>query len=111
MTTDPVSNARRRVRWIGWAGGTVGAVATFTAVGLFFPALGGSVHVNATSGWVNAPVIVAFILAVGYLEARVRGRHVSEALRWLVEDRPPDEREHRLTLGLAAYHVKLDVLV
>jgi adenylate cyclase len=80
-------------------------------VGLFFPALGGSVKVNATSGWVNAPVIAAFLVVMGYVQARVRGRHVGEALRWLREDRPPDEREHRTTLGLAVYHVKLDVLI
>jgi adenylate cyclase len=105
-----VSAVRRRLRLIGWAGGSAGAAATFIAVGLFFPALGGSVHVNQTSGWVNAPVILAFLVVVGYTQARIRGRHLEDALRWLTEGRPPDQREHRLTLGLAAYYVKLDAL-
>src|SRR6185437_13748153 len=38
------------------------------------------------------------------------GRRVSDALAWVREDRPPDEREHMRTLGLAAYAVKLDAL-
>src|SRR5947209_12108256 len=109
-TTRLVSAVRRRLKLIGWAGGSAGAIATFTAVGLFFPALGGSVHVNTSSGVVNAPVIAVVLLATGYLHARIRGQHVAEALRWLTEDRAPDAREHRLTLGLAAYYVKLDVL-
>jgi len=109
--TRLVSSVTRRLTLIGWGGGAVGAAATFTAVGLFFPALGGSVKVNATSGWVNAPVIVAYLVAAGWLTKRVRGRHVAETLRWLTEDRPPDEHEHRLTLGLAAYQVKRDALL
>jgi adenylate cyclase len=108
---DLVSTVKRRLKLIGWVGGAVGAAATFVAVGLFFPALGGSIKVNATSGLVNAPVIVAFLVVVGYLQAKMRGKHVVEALRWLSEDRPPDEREHQMTLGLAIYHVKLDVLI
>lgn len=110
LRSSVVSVVARRLRLISWVGGSAGAVATFTAVGLFFPALGGSVHVNKTSGWVNAPVIVAFLVVVGYVQARVRGRHVGDAPQWLTEARPPDEREHRLTLGLAAYHLKLDAL-
>jgi adenylate cyclase len=106
-----VSSVTRRLTLIGWGGGAVGAAATFTAVGLFFPALGGSVKVNATSGWVNAPVIVAYLVAAGWFTKRIRARHVSETLRWLTEDRPPDDREHRLTLGLAAYQVKRDALL
>jgi adenylate cyclase len=111
MTRILVRTIKRRLKLIGWAGGTIGAAATFIAVGLFFPAVGGSIKLNATSGWVNAPVIAAFLVVVGYVQARVRGKHVEEALRWVTEERPPDEREHRMTLGLAAYHVKLDVLI
>src|SRR5581483_10285261 len=111
MSPPFLSTVKRRLRLIGWAGGTAGAAATFIAVGLFFPALGGSVHVNATSGWVNAPVIAAVLIVVGYLQSRLRGSHTELALRWLIENRPPDDREHELTLGLAAYHVKRDALV
>ena len=111
MSSDLVSAVKRRLRLIGWAGGSAGAAATFTAVGLFFPALGGNVRLNATSGWVDAPVIVVFLVAIGYLEARTRGHHVEEALRWLTENRLPDAREHRLTLGLATYQVKRDAAI
>jgi adenylate cyclase len=106
-----VPRVTRRLRYIGWGGGVVGAIAAFTAVGLIFPALGGSVHVNVTSGWVNAPVIVAYLIVAGWAQKRVRGEHVSQTLRWLTENRPPDEDEHRLTLGLAGYSLKLDALM
>jgi adenylate cyclase len=38
------------------------------------------------------------------------GSRVHDALAWVREDRPPDEREHKQTLGLAAYAVKNDAL-
>ena len=45
----------------------------------------------------------------GGTRQEIRAR-VSEALAWVREDRPPDEREHKDTLGLAAYAIKLDAL-
>jgi len=110
ITGGLVPRVKWRLKLIGWCCGAAGAVATFTAVGLLFPALGGSVRVNVKSGWVNAPVIVAAVIGLGWAQARVRGRHLSGALRWLTEDRAPDKREHLLTLGLPAYHLKRDAL-
>jgi adenylate cyclase len=101
----------RRLRWIGWACGTAGGVVTFTAVGFLFPALGGSVRVGDTSGWVNAPLVVLFVVVFGALVDRIVSRHVGDALRWISQGRPPDEREHRLTLGLPMYEVKLDAML
>jgi adenylate cyclase len=100
----------RRLRLIGLGGGGVGALVVFATVGILFPAFGGSNALNVRSGWVNAPVIAGFLILTGLLFTRLRRVHVSEALAWLNEDRDPDEREHRLTLGLATYFVKLDVL-
>ena len=100
----------RHLSLIGWGGGVVGALVIFAAVGMFYPAFGGSVRDNITSGWVNAPVIAAVLAVAGLLQTRISRRHVSQALRWLTENRLPDEREHRLTLSLAAFSVKLDVM-
>src|SRR5947199_5557889 len=90
----------RHLTLIGWGGGVVGAVVIFFAVSVFYPAFGGSVRENITSGWVNAPVIVAVLVCVGLIQSRVTRRHAEKALAWLEEGRPPDEHEHRLTLGL-----------
>jgi adenylate cyclase len=111
MAGEPVAGLGRRLKRIGWVGASAGALVTFLAVGLFFPALGGSVHVNVVSGWVNTPVIVAFLLAVGKFRSAAGRRRTQDALRWLSEGRPPDTREHRLTLTLATEQVKLDVIV
>jgi adenylate cyclase len=111
VTSELVSSVIRRLRWIGWGCGTVGVAVTFAAVGFVFPALGGSVRVSNASGWVNAPLVVLFVAVSGVLLDRILGRHVQDALRWISEGRPPDEREHRLTLELAVYEVKLDALL
>src|SRR5438270_7884737 len=100
----------RRLRRIGIGIGAVGAFVTFVAVGFLFPAVGGSNEVNVKSAWVNAPVIAVFLIATAVLFIPARRRHIIEALRWLGEERPPDAREHRLTLGLAVYSVKLDAI-
>ena len=105
-----VSRTARRLKLIGMGIGAVGASVSFVAVGLMFLALGGSNEVNVRSGWVNAPVIAAFLIASALLFIPFRRRHIATALRWLSEERAPDEREHRLTLGLAVYSTKLDAL-
>jgi len=91
-------------------GSLAGALAVFAAVAFLYPAFGGNLRVNITSGWVNAPLIPAAIGLAGAIQARRRRRRLDQALRWLREDRPPDEREHRLTLGLALYCTKADAV-
>src|SRR5438270_2743920 len=110
MHDDLQRRLDRHLTRIGWGGGIVGAAVIFAAVGVFYPAFGGSVRDNITSGWVNAPVIAVALLCAGLIQMRIARRHAAVALRWLDERRPPDEHEHRLTLGLAAYNVKLDVV-
>ena len=100
----------RRLRLIGLGGGVVGALVVFATVGFLFPAFGGSNTLNVTSGWVNAPVIGVALAVSGIVFTRMRRQHVREALAWLLEERPPNEREHRLTLGMATYFVKFDAL-
>src|ERR1700719_4402275 len=110
MRSVALSRLTKRIKLIAIGGTAVGAMVTFAAVAFLYPAVGGSLKVNFTSGWVNAPVVLAVTGLFGVVYTRSRRRHASEALRWLQENRPPDEREHRLTLGLATYHVKLDAL-
>jgi adenylate cyclase len=110
VSPAPLVRLTRRLKVVGLGGGAVGALVTFVAVGFMFPAVGGSQSQSWTSGWVNGPVIAVYLAVSGVLLTRIRRRHVAEALRWLSEDRAPTEREHRLTLGLAAYFVKLDAL-
>jgi adenylate cyclase len=108
MTAGLVPAVLRRLKLIDWGVGAVGALVVFIAVGFLFPAFSGTMKLDATSTWVNLPVVVAFVVVAGMVGARFRGRCVRTALRWLDEDRPPDEREHRDTLGLAACLVKFD---
>ena len=109
MHAELLRKLDRRLIMIGWGGGFVGAILIFATVGLFYPAFGGSVKDNITSGWVNAPVIVAVLVAAGLIQTGVGRRKAADALAWLVEERPPDQREHRLTLGMPAYYVKVNV--
>ncbi len=110
MTADPGTKLIHRLKLIGLGGGVLGAAVTFAAVGFLYPAVGGSNSVNVRSGWVNGPIIVGFLLLAGIVETRIRRGQVSHTLTWLWEDRAPDEREHRQTLGLAVYLVKMDAL-
>jgi adenylate cyclase len=108
--SDPLVTAVfGRLRLIGYAAAGAGALVTFTAVAFLYPALGGSTRENITSGWVNGPLIPLALVLSGAIETRLRRRRLDRALGWIAEDRPPDEREHRLTLGLAASFVKIDV--
>ncbi len=110
MDGSVLSTLNRRLKRIALGGGAVGALVVFITVGILFAAFGGGSTLNTRSGWVNAPVIVAVLAISGWVFMRIRRRHVAEALAWLSQDRQPDEREHRLTLGLPVYFVKLDAL-
>ncbi|MFL5823933.1 MAG: adenylate/guanylate cyclase domain-containing protein [Solirubrobacteraceae bacterium] len=110
MTPNLARQVHIRLKLIGIFGSVVGALVTFLAVGFLFLAVGGTQALNVKSGWVNAPVIALFLLASAVVFIPIRRRHIGEALGWLAERRPPDEREHELTLGLAAYSVKLDAI-
>lgn len=58
----------------------------------------------------NGPLIAVYVLLSGLLMQSIFRRHVGRTLAWLRQDRAPDELEHRLTLGLPIYVVKLDFL-
>jgi len=98
-----------RLSTIGWATAGAGALVVFLAIGFLVP-LVGSLHELARLASINAPLVVAYLAISGVVVLRHFGRHVSESLAWVREDRAPDEREHEQTLRLAAYAVKIDAL-
>jgi adenylate cyclase len=100
---------RIRLSHIGWTAAGAGTLVVFLAIGFLIP-LFGSLHQLGRLSLINGPLVaVYFVLSAATITRRF-GRRVSEALAWVREDRPPDEREHEDTLGLAAYAVKLDAL-
>ncbi len=98
-----------RLSVIGWTTAGCGALVVFLAIGFLVP-LFGSLHQLARLALINGPLVAAYLILCCVVITRHFGRHVSETLLWVREDRPPDEREHRDTLGLAIYAVKLDAL-
>lgn len=100
---------RRRISRVGWTSATSGALVTFIAVGFFIPLVGAE-HEQTKLALLNAPLIAVYVLLSGLLLQSVFARHARRALAWLLEDRPPDEVEHRLTLALPAHVVKLDAV-
>ncbi len=99
----------RRISRLGWTSAVSGACVTFLAVGFFTPLIGIDLN-KGPLALLNVPLIAGYVLLSGLLMQSVFRRHVSLTLAWLREDRPPDEQEHRLTLGLPVYLVKLDFL-
>jgi adenylate cyclase len=100
---------RIRLSHIGWTAAGAGTLVVFLAIGFLVP-LFGSLHQLGRLVLINGPLVAVYFLLSAVLITRRFGRRVSEALAWVREDRPPDEREHQDTLGLAAYAVKLDAL-
>jgi adenylate cyclase len=98
-----------RLSTIGWATSGAGVLVVCLAVGFLVP-LFGSLHQLARLALINGPLVAAYLVLSGLVVTRHFGRHVSDTLAWVREDRPPDEREHRETLGLAAHAVKYDAL-
>jgi adenylate cyclase len=98
-----------RLSAIGWTTAGAGALVVFFAIGFLVP-LFGSLHQLARLAIINGPLVFVYLAVSGVIVTRHFGRHVSDSLAWLREDRPPDEREHARTLRLAAYAVKIDAL-
>jgi adenylate cyclase len=86
-----------------------GTVVVFTSVGFLIPIF---LHPSDRAGLalLNAPLIVAYFLLAQFVVGRYADRHQAATLDWVVKERAPDTREHRLTLGLALYEAKLAAL-
>jgi adenylate cyclase len=98
-----------RLSKIGWTAAGAGTLVVFLAIGFLIP-LFGSLHQLGRLFVINGPLVAVYFVLSAVVITRRFGRRVTEALAWVREDRPPDEREHLRTLGLAAYAVKLDAL-
>jgi adenylate cyclase len=101
-----IAQLNRRLTWLGWIGGAVGAVVIFLAIGFLIPIVIDPGE-RGELALVNAPLILVYIVVVGGLLTRHTGRHLARTLAWVEEGRPPDEDEHRRTLGLAGYALKV----
>jgi adenylate cyclase len=100
-----VQEVSKRLDFYGWLTASLGTAVVFASIGFLIP-----VFVDpddATElGLLNAPPALAYLLIAGVIVTRAARRHLAEALVWIVEERAPTEREHRLTLNLALRGVK-----
>ena len=101
-----IAQLNRRLTWLGWIGGAVGAVVIFLAIGFLIPVFIDPGE-RGDLALLNAPLIVLYVVVVGGLLTRHAARHLARTLAWVEEGREPDEDEHRQTLGLANYALRL----
>lgn len=103
-------DVRTRLTWMGKLSGAAGAIVVFLSIGFLIPIFG-EPDDRITLAVLNAPVVVAYFVVASFASTRLAHRHLDDTLRWLVEDREPDQREHRQTLGLATQGVKLTAVM
>jgi adenylate cyclase len=104
-----VREVRAQLTWLGWVVGLVGALVVFLSIGFLIP-----VFIDADErgelAALNAPPIVAYVAVAGTVIMSQSRRHLARTLTWLIEERTPDPGEHRETLRLGLYGVKLHAL-
>jgi adenylate cyclase len=101
-----VSEIRRRLSRVGWITDAVGTALVFCAVGFMIPIFidpGQSAYLAR----LNVPAIAVYFAVVGVAVTRYTSAYIARTLAWLAEGRPPNEHEHRKTLGLAAHLTKV----
>lgn len=101
-----LDDVRRRLLRLGWASGAGAAVVLFVSVGFLIPVFIDPAD-RVQLGLVNGPLIAAYIVVAGVLITRHMDRHLARTLEWVVQERAPDEREHRQTLRLALHNTKV----
>jgi adenylate cyclase len=104
-----VTDTVRSMRRLGWVCSALGAAVVFTAVGFLIPVFLDPADKNDL-GLLNGPAAVVYLVASGLVISHFLGRRNTETLRWIAEDREPDEREHRRTLHLSVYNTKISAL-
>jgi len=100
----------RRRWWTGWIANGVGVLVVTTSVAFLIPIFLDSEDFDRLA-LLNLPFLAAYFVVGGTVATRVARRFNDEALGWLVEERAPDEREHRLTLRLPLLMVQLTAAV
>ncbi len=102
LVTDTVRGMRR----LGWSASALGAFVVFASVGFLIPVfLDPSERTDLAL--LNGPMGIVYVLASGLVIQVYLGRRNTETLRWIAEDRAPDDREHRRTLHLALFNTKI----
>jgi adenylate cyclase len=104
-----IEATRRRVHWVGWLANAVGSLLVLCSIGFLIPILAADEDMGEIA-LLNVPFMAGYFLVAGEVISRLSDRRINEGLVWLAEERPPDKRERRLTLGFAYYSVKLDGL-
>jgi adenylate cyclase len=104
--TPMIAQLNRRLTRLGWTGGAVGAIVIFLAIGFLIPIFIDPGQ-RGSLALLNAPLIVVYIAVGGWVLTRHTGRHLARTLAWVEEGRAPTEDEHRRTLGLASYMLKV----
>jgi adenylate cyclase len=104
-----VRDVRVRLNWLGWVAGGAGALVVFNSIGFLIPIFIDPGE-RTDLALLNAPLIVVYVLVGGFVVKTNSDRHLARTLEWVVQGRAPDEREHKLTLGLAVRGVKLAAL-
>jgi adenylate cyclase len=98
----------RRLFWLNWVANSAGALVVFTAIAFLTPIFLDAEELAEHAFF--APLVAAYCLVAGVWCTRHNRRHFGGTLAWIVEERPPDEREHRMALKLALTGVKVDAL-
>jgi adenylate cyclase len=104
-----IEATRRRVHWVGWLANAAGSVLVLCSIGFLIPILAADEDM-AEIALLNLPFMVVYFFLAGAVISWLSDRRINEGLGWLAEERSPDKRERRLTLGFAYYSVKLDGL-
>lgn len=108
-TSDVVDDVAKGLTRAGWVSNAVGGVVVFVTIGFLIP-----VFVGPDDSWrlavLNAPLAVLYYLAAGFAIDRYLSRRFKNAVAWIVEERAPDEQEHRAALRVAVGCVKADAL-
>ena len=104
-----IEATRRRVHWVGWLANAVGSLLVLCSIGFLIPILAADEDM-AEIALLNVPFMAVYFFLAGFVISRLSDRRINEGFGWLAEERPPDKRERRLTLGFAYYSVKLDGL-
>ena len=97
---------RRRLFWQGWIANGIGILLIFNLVGFLIPIFVDPSDRTAL-GLQNAPIVLAYAVISGFITTRLTRRKVESSLAWITEGREPSQDEHRETLRLAAYQVKV----
>jgi adenylate cyclase len=86
-----------RLFWMGWIANGAGVLVVTTSVGFLIPIFLDAGDLDRLA-LLNLPLLAVYFLVGGMVVTRAAQRSYAEAMEWIAEGRPPDDREHRLAL-------------